>query len=302
MTNDRPADDDEYWQRVRDADDVREPARYEESNVKTDPDEVRGWAEERDAVPVNDPNASGPGAYALRHENVVDGSAHERVTWEDFVASFRGEDMAFHHSDEDEAGTHRFVNRSDVEEYVGGDRTDADRGVTGTAEDEGRPTEGRTDDAHSGVADPDIGAAETGSGRTDTSTDRDTDVGTAVGDREGGVESGTNADAGTDPAGAETGTGRTETDARTGTGTPSDTDVLADVSEGASVVDDQGETVGIVTAVESGTIYVDPNPGLTEKLSAKLGWADQDDAEYTVDASDIAGVENGDVRLKPVTL
>lgn len=294
MTDDRP-DDDEYWRRVRDADDVSE-AGYDNPTVKTDPDEVRQWAEERDAVPVTETlNASGPGAYALRHENAVDGSTHERVSWEDFAASFRDEDMEFHHTDEDdEAGTHRFVRSSDAEDDFGDERTgtDADRGVSGTAEDEGRPDEGRTDTDHSGEAQPDIGAAETEPDSTETGTARDADEGTVVGDREGGVESGTDAGSGRAETGADTGA------ERTGTETVSDTDVLADVSEGDSVVDDRGETVGLVTAVESGTLYVDPDPGLTEKLSAKLGWVDQDDAEYTVDASDVASIEGGDVRLK----
>ncbi len=291
MSDERP-DDDEYWRRVREADDVREPPRHEDANVKTDPDEVRGWAEERDAVPVADLNASGPGAYALRHENVVDGSAHERVSWEDFVAAFRDEDMAFHH-DEDEAGTHRFVRRSDVDEHMSAEGvesepdtmthdTDADRGVAGTAEDEGRTDPGRDD--HAGEPEPDIGASET------ETTD---------------METGTETTTGTGRSDAETDRGETDATAdRTGaeTGTTSDVDVLADVSEGDSVVDAEGETVGIVTAVETGEIYVDPDPGLTEKLSAKLGWVDEDDAEYTVDADDVADVEDGDVRLKPVTL
>lgn len=345
MTDDRSSDDDdEYWQHVREAD-VTKPTGHEPT-VKEDPDEVRRWAEERDAVPVTDLNATGPGAFALRHENEVEGSTHERVTWDDFATSFRDEDMAFHHTDEDdEAGTHRFVRRSDAEGRSGGERTDADRGVAGTAEDEGRPAEGgtgasrtaesRSTDDHSDEAEPDIGAADTetttasrdrdtemttetetttdtdaGSGRTGAAADRDADEGTVVGDREGGVESGIGADADAGRTGTETGrtdtgtgpdadAGRTETDARgTETGMTSDTDLLADVSQGDSVVDDQGETVGLVTAVEGSTLFVDPDPGLTEKLSAKLGWVDQDDAEYTIDASDVASVEGGNVRLR----
>ena len=270
MDNDRSADD-EYWRRVHDADEEAESAGDRDPSVKTDPDEVRGWAEERDAVPVNDSDLSGPEAYALRHENVVDGSAHERISWEDFAAAFRGEDMAFHHAEgDDEAGTHRFVSRSEAE--------------------------GPTDEDRSEAAEPDIGAAETESGRAGVGTPSDDGEGAVVGDRGRGVESGTAADA---EAGTGTGRERAEADSQVASDAGWSLD---DVDEGDSVVDDQGETMGIVTAVDADAIYVDPDPGLTEKLSAKLGWTDRDDAEYTIEASDVAGVEGGDVRLKPATL
>ena len=258
MTNDRSTDDDgdEYWQRVHDADaETRVDPASGDPRVKTDPDEVRGWAEERDAVPVSDPEVDGPEAYALRHETVVDGSAHEKVSWADFAAAFRGETddegMEFHHHDDDEAGTHRFVSRTGAA---------ADRGVTGTAEDEGRADDLRESEDRSGSEDADV---DIGGVQTEAGSDHD----------------------------------------ETGTATASDADwSLDDVSEGNTVIDTQGETVGIVTAVEADTLYVDPDPGITEKLSAKLGWVDEDDAEYTVDADDVAGIEDGDVHLKPVTL
>ena len=267
MTDDRSTDDDvdEYWQRVHDADaETRvEPTRGD-PGVKTDPDEVRGWAEERDAVPVSNPEVDGPEAYALRHENVVDGSAHEKVSWSDFAAAFRGETddegMEFHH-DDDEAGTHRFVSRAE------GEREGRDDDLRGN---EDRPEDAKVD----------IGGVETEAGS-------DHDEGTVVGDHEGGIESGAEADA----------------DTATDDTTVSNADwSLDDVSEGDTVIDSQGETAGIVTAVEADKLYVDPDPGITEKLSAKLGWVDEDDAEYTVDADDVAGVEGGDVHLKPVTL
>ena len=285
MNNDRSTDDDvdEYWQRVHDADtETQVESAGGDPGVKTDPDEVQVWAEERDAVPVNDPDINGPEAYALRHENVVDGSAHRRVSWEDFAAAFRGEtddeSMEFHH-DDDEAGTHRFVTRSEGDARA---ERAGDRGMTGTAEDEGRPDEARGSEDRPADAETDIGGVETdaGSDHSDTATTGD-DEGTVTGDREGGIESG--ADAGTETAdGADW--------------------ILGDVNEGDSVIDNEGETIGIVTAVEGNEIYVDPDPGITEKLSAKLGWVDEDDAEYTVEADDVAGVEDGDVHLKPATL
>ena len=276
MNNDRSADDndvDEYWRRIQEDDDSRGEPADADPGVKTDPDDVRGWAEERDAVPVNDPAVDGPEAYALRHENVVDGSAHERMSWEDFAAAFRGETsgerMEFHHHDDDEAGTHRFV----------------PHGATGIGEDEGRVDTARADDDRS-EDDVDIGGVETEAGSDHDDTATADDEGTVVGDREGGIESA-----------SET----ADTDADAATAGTADWS-LDDVSAGDTVIDSQGETAGIVTAVEADRLYVDPDPGITEKLSAKLGWVDEDDAEYTVDADDIAGVENGDIHLKPVTL
>lgn len=300
MSDDRSTDDDvEHWQRVRDADAETgvEPAGVD-PGVKTDPDDVREWAEERDAVPVTDPEVDGPEAYALRHENVIEGSAHERVSWQDFAAAFRGETgderLEFHHHDDDEAGTHRFVSRSGTESEDRGDavRADGDRSGSGS-------------DSDSDDAEVDIGGGGTEAGSDHDAATADDAEGTVVGDREGGIESGAeeeaDADAATDADTATTDATADDAD-DAGTAVADEDWSLDDVSEGDSVVDSQGETVGIVTAVEADRLYVDPDPGITEKLSAKLGWVDEDDAEYTVDADDVAGVEDGDVHLEPVAL
>ena len=46
--------------------------------------------------------------------------------------------------------------------------------------------------------------------------------------------------------------------------------------EGKKVVDSHGHTVGIVEDVENGTAYVDPDPGVTEKVKSALGWTSED--------------------------
>lgn len=57
---------------------------------------------------------------------------------------------------------------------------------------------------------------------------------------------------------------------------------FTDDDEGKTVVDANGRTLGLVTAVEGDTAYVDPDPDLAETLKADLGWGDPDADEYTV--------------------
>lgn len=74
------------------------------------------------------------------------------------------------------------------------------------------------------------------------------------------------------------------------------TNVTAD-DEGKEVVQD-GETVGRVVQVEHGTAYVDPDPGITETLLSKLGWADRDEDSYPLQETAIDQVTDDQIRLK----
>jgi len=67
---------------------------------------------------------------------------------------------------------------------------------------------------------------------------------------------------------------------------------------GKTVVDRSGEEVGIVADEQSGTLYVDPHPSLTDKISAKLGWGDMDDESYPLEASQISEITHDEVRLR----
>jgi hypothetical protein len=59
------------------------------------------------------------------------------------------------------------------------------------------------------------------------------------------------------------------------------------------------DTVGRVTDVEYGTAYVDPDPGLTDKLKAKLGWSDGagDEDTFPIQSAAVAEVTDDEVRL-----
>lgn len=73
---------------------------------------------------------------------------------------------------------------------------------------------------------------------------------------------------------------------------------LTDDAVGKEVIDADGDTIGIVTGVEHGTAQVDPDPGITEKITAKLGWSDPDEESYPLQEEAIATVTDDDIRLR----
>lgn len=68
--------------------------------------------------------------------------------------------------------------------------------------------------------------------------------------------------------------------------------------EGKKVVDASGQTLGLVTKVEQGTAYVDPDPGVAETVKAELGWGDADRDEYTVHQDAVASRRDDELRLR----
>ena len=67
--------------------------------------------------------------------------------------------------------------------------------------------------------------------------------------------------------------------------------------EGKSVVVD-GDEVGIVSEVEHGTAYVDPDPGITDKVKAKLDWGDRDEETYPLDEQSVESVTDDEIHLQ----
>lgn len=67
---------------------------------------------------------------------------------------------------------------------------------------------------------------------------------------------------------------------------------------GTPVVNSDGEQIGVVTAVEDGTVYVEPNPGLTDSLRARLGWENVDTNDYPLAESEIRSVTDDEIRLE----
>ncbi len=67
---------------------------------------------------------------------------------------------------------------------------------------------------------------------------------------------------------------------------------------GKTVVNANGEDVGIVAAVEHGTAHVEPNPGITDTIKAKLGWSGRDTETYPLQENAVAEVTDDTVRLE----
>lgn len=72
---------------------------------------------------------------------------------------------------------------------------------------------------------------------------------------------------------------------------------LSDSDEGKDVVSSDDHQVGTVKEVDGDTIHVDPDPGLTDELKSKLGFASSDGETYPVDQSDVGTVTADEVRL-----
>ncbi|MFC6731222.1 MULTISPECIES: PRC-barrel domain containing protein [unclassified Haladaptatus] len=73
---------------------------------------------------------------------------------------------------------------------------------------------------------------------------------------------------------------------------------ITEGDEGKPVVGAQGEQVGRVIDVEHGTAYVEPDPGLTDTLMSKLGWADRDEDTYPLQENAIGEITDDEIRLQ----
>lgn len=73
---------------------------------------------------------------------------------------------------------------------------------------------------------------------------------------------------------------------------------LTDDETGKDVVDDQGNKIGIVSTVQDGTLHVTPDPDITDKIRAKLGWGDTDEDAYTIEERRVVTVTDDEVRLR----
>lgn len=56
---------------------------------------------------------------------------------------------------------------------------------------------------------------------------------------------------------------------------------LTEDDEGKPVVDAGGEAVGMVEEVNGNTAYIDPEPGLVDRIKTTLGWGDSDEGELS---------------------
>lgn len=73
---------------------------------------------------------------------------------------------------------------------------------------------------------------------------------------------------------------------------------FTDDEVGKTVVNANGEEIGMIAAVERGTARVDPDPGLTDTIKAALGWEDAGDEAFPLEAEKIEAITDDEVRLK----
>lgn len=57
------------------------------------------------------------------------------------------------------------------------------------------------------------------------------------------------------------------------------------------------DTVGRIVEVDHGTAYVEPDPGLTDAVMSKLGWADRDEDTYPLQEAAVESVDDDAVHL-----
>lgn len=72
---------------------------------------------------------------------------------------------------------------------------------------------------------------------------------------------------------------------------------ISDQDEGKTVLNQNGDTIGMVSSVQGDQMFVNPEPGITDKIKARLGWEDVGETDYVVRASDIEAVTEDEVRL-----
>ena len=73
---------------------------------------------------------------------------------------------------------------------------------------------------------------------------------------------------------------------------------LTDEDEGKRVVNANGDEIGMVSEVRGGTAYVDPDPGMTDRIKSKLGWGEGDADDYPLDREKIEEVTGDEIRLR----
>jgi hypothetical protein len=72
---------------------------------------------------------------------------------------------------------------------------------------------------------------------------------------------------------------------------------LTEEDEGKRVVTDDGDEIGVVAEVEGGRAHVQPDPGMLDSLSAKLGWGDANEDTYPIENDKIRAVTDDEIRL-----
>lgn len=79
-------------------------------------------------------------------------------------------------------------------------------------------------------------------------------------------------------------------------GTTAHRAVLTEDDEGKKVVS-SGDKIGMITEVDGNVAYVDPDPGLAEKIKSKLGSTTKDSENFDLDSDQVTEITDDEVRL-----
>ncbi|MFP9192019.1 PRC-barrel domain containing protein [Natronosalvus vescus] len=68
--------------------------------------------------------------------------------------------------------------------------------------------------------------------------------------------------------------------------------------QGKTVVNANGDRIGIVEDVRDGTAYVNPDPGMADTIKSKLGWGDVSGENYELDDTNVERITDDEIRLE----
>jgi len=66
---------------------------------------------------------------------------------------------------------------------------------------------------------------------------------------------------------------------------------------GKRVVNADGDEVGMVADVEHGTAHVEPDPGITDSIKARLGWSESGEDTYPLQEEAVGRVTDDEIHL-----
>jgi hypothetical protein len=72
---------------------------------------------------------------------------------------------------------------------------------------------------------------------------------------------------------------------------------INDSDQGKRVVNSNGDEIGIVVEVKNNTAHVTPDPGLTDRIRAKLGWDEDDTDTYALPERSVETITDDEIRL-----
>jgi hypothetical protein len=72
---------------------------------------------------------------------------------------------------------------------------------------------------------------------------------------------------------------------------------LTEQDEGKKVINANGETIGMISGFRGGRAYVDPDPGVTDKIMSTMGWNDADEGDYVLESDHVEQISDDEVHL-----